>query len=221
MKRETEQVKIMSKLIPTVAGETGDTIVTALADLLRRFAAAKNPGFWASSVSASVVYAVSALESGEITLEAAVETLQRGHFDMPSVDNGGRAPEEGFDGSIKTVRLKLIEIAIARALKEIKRRGYSAPKPELKDTGYVLHSSCVDPGLLPGFTFSPDDLRGICYCAADWTGYWEVWGWDADGKYWQVDRKVRRAEALAAIRREVQRFRTEYVVSEISGMPEI
>ncbi len=90
------------------------------------------------------------------------------------------------------------EIGRRRAIKEIARRGYTAPDPTRHYAwGTVLESiTAKTPGFLPGFEASVKE--GVAYFGASWTGDWEAWGWNADGQYWSVERKVSKADAQKA-----------------------
>jgi hypothetical protein len=112
--------------------------------------------------------------------------------------------------AIKLVRFKLIQIGWRRGLLELKRRGYSEPTAVIRDEPTVIAKFTEEPGLLPGCTFKPEgarcpDPRGIAFIGTDWTGDWSAWGWDADGKYWGVDRQVSRRVALAEVLQDFAR----------------
>ena len=106
--------------------------------------------------------------------------------------------------------LKLIQIGWRRGVLELRRRGYSEPTPRFCDEPTVLAKCTEQPGLLPGCSFNPEgarcpDPRGIAFIGAGWTGDWSAWGWDAEGKYWGVDRHVPRCVAMVEVAQDFAR----------------
>ena len=105
--------------------------------------------------------------------------------------------------SLEAVRLQLCEIGYRRAVKELAKRGYSEPANRmcLNPLGFLT----TTPGLMPEgiYKINPDGTNtgsvGIAFVGSSWTGEWGAWGWDMDGKYWSIERKVYRREAMREI----------------------